>query len=126
LSASAVTCVLAQRLARRLCPDCREEYVPTEEALTRVQFPFEPGKPPTLYRARGCKRCGGIGYKGRMGVHEVLTMSEALERMAVENATVDDIKRQAIAEGMLTLRQDGFEKVRMGLTSIEEIMRVVV
>jgi type IV pilus assembly protein PilB len=126
LSASAVTCVLAQRLARRLCPHCKEEYVPSEEALERVEFPFEPGKPPTLFRARGCKRCGGIGYKGRLGVHEVLTMSETLERLAVENATVDEVKRQAIEEGMLTLRQDGFEKVRMGVTSIEEIMRVVV
>ena len=126
LSASAVTCVLAQRLARRLCPECKEAYVPDEEALTRVGYPFEPGHPPKLFRARGCKRCGDIGYKGRMGVHEVLTMSEALERLAVENASVDVIKRQAVEEGMRTLRQDGFEKVGAGLTSIEEIMRVVV
>ncbi|MHB9003721.1 MAG: ATPase, T2SS/T4P/T4SS family, partial [Coriobacteriia bacterium] len=72
------------------------------------------------------KKCNGIGYKGRMGVHEVMTMSETLERMTVENATTDELKRQAIAEGMRTLRDDGFEKVRMGQTSIEEILRVVV
>jgi len=126
LSASAVTCVLAQRLARRLCPECKQEYVPEEEALVRVEFPFEPGNPPKLYRAVGCKKCNGIGYRGRMGVHEVLTMSEPLERLAVSNASADDIKRQAVAEGMRTLREDGFEKVKAGVTSIEEIMRVVV
>ena len=126
LTASAVTCVLAQRLARRLCPDCKEEYLPSEESLLRVGFPFEPGKVPHLYRARGCKKCGNIGYRGRMGVHEVLTVSEAIERLTVEAASADEIKRQAIEEGMTCLRDDGFAKVRMGLTSIEEIMRVVV
>lgn len=126
LTASAITCVLAQRLARRLCTECKEEYIPEEAALQRIGFPFEPGKPPKLYRAKGCKKCNGIGYKGRMGVHEVMTMSETLERMTVENATTDELKRQAIAEGMLTLRDDGFEKVRLGQTSIEEILRVVV
>jgi type IV pilus assembly protein PilB len=126
LSASAVNCVLAQRLARRLCRECRESYTPAEEALQRIGFPFEPGKLPTLYRAKGCKKCNGIGYKGRMGVHEVLSMTETLERMAVEHASSDDLGRQAVAEGMMTLRDDGFAKVGMGLTSIEEIMRVVV
>jgi type IV pilus assembly protein PilB len=126
LSASAVNCVLAQRLARRLCRECRESYTPAEEALQRIGFPFEPGKLPTLYRAKGCKKCNGIGYKGRMGVHEVLSMSESLERMAVEHASADDLGRQAVAEGMMTLRDDGFAKVGMGLTSIEEVMRVVV
>lgn len=126
LTASAITCVLAQRLARRLCKDCKQEYLPEEEALKRIDFPFEPGKPPKLYRAVGCKKCNGIGYKGRMGIHEVLTMSETLERMAVENASADDIKRQAISEGMKTLRDDGFAKVLLGQTSVEEILRVVV
>ncbi len=126
LTASAITCVLAQRLARRLCADCKEQYTPEEEALERVGFPFEPGNPPRIYRARGCNKCNNIGYRGRMGVHEVLTMSETLERMTVENASADDIRRQAVSEGMKTLRDDGFEKVRMGMTSIEEIMRVVV
>ena len=126
LTASAITCVLAQRLARRLCPDCKEAYVPEEEALARVGFPYEKGSPPQLFRAKGCRKCNDIGYRGRMGIHEVLTMSETLERMTVENASTDELKAQAVAEGMRTLRDDGFEKVRMGLTSIEEIMRVVV
>jgi type IV pilus assembly protein PilB len=126
LSASAVNCVLAQRLARRLCSECKEAYTPTEDVLQRIRFPYEPGHPPTLYRAKGCKRCSGIGYKGRMGIHEVFAMSETLERMAVEHASADQLGRQAVEEGMLRLRDDGMEKVRMGLTSIEEIMRVVV
>ena len=125
LIASAVTCVLAQRLARRLC-SCKEAYTPTEESLERIGFPFEPGNVPILYRAKGCNKCNNIGYKGRMGVHEVLTVSEDIERLCVENRSADVIKRQAVSEGMLTLRDDGYEKVRMGLTSIEEIMRVVV
>ncbi len=126
LSASAVTLVLAQRLCRRLCPDCKEAYVPEAAALDRIGFPYEPGKIPTLYRARGCKKCNGIGYRGRMGVHEVMTMSESLERLTVENASSDELMRTAIEEGMLTLRDDGFSKIKLGSTSIEEILRVVV
>ncbi|MDZ4166214.1 MAG: ATPase, T2SS/T4P/T4SS family [Coriobacteriia bacterium] len=126
LSASAINCVLAQRLARRLCTACREQYTPEEEALTRIGFPFEPGHPPVLFRAVGCSKCNNIGYKGRMGIHEVMTMSEEIERACVEHASGDEIGRIAVEQGMRTLRDDGFEKVRSGLTSIEEIMRVVV
>ena len=82
--------------------------------------------PETVYRAVGCKRCGQTGYRGRLGVHEVLLMSEEISKLCVEGATSEDIRRVAIEEGMLTLRQDGLEKVRMGQTSIEEIVRVIV
>jgi type IV pilus assembly protein PilB len=126
LSASAVTLVVAQRLARRLCSDCKEKYVPDEALLQRLGFPYEPGNLPTLFRPKGCKKCGGIGYKGRMGVHEVMRMSEQLERITVENGSADELKRMAVKEGMLTLRDDGFAKVKAGTTSIEEILRVVV
>jgi len=83
LSASAINCVLAQRLARRLCKECKEQYVPEEELLQRIGFPYEPGRPPKLYRAVGCVKCNNIGYKGRMGVHEVMTMTESIERACV-------------------------------------------
>jgi type IV pilus assembly protein PilB len=126
LSASAINCVLAQRLARRLCTECRESYVPDEEALQRIGFPYEPSNTPTLYRAVGCKRCNGVGYKGRMGIHEVMQMTEDIERACVRHASGDEIKRIAVEQGMLTLKDDGFAKVKSGLTSIEEIMRVVV
>lgn len=126
LSASAINCVLAQRLGRRLCPECKEAYVPTEEALQRVGFPYDPAKMPTLYKAVGCKRCNDIGYKGRMGIHEVMTVTEDIERACVNHASGDEIKRIAIAGGMRTLRDDGFAKALSGVTSIEEILRVVV
>ena len=126
LSASAITLVMAQRLARRLCPDCKEAYTPDEAALKRVGFPFVEGTPLKLYRSRGCKKCNNIGYKGRMGVHEVMKMTENLERLTVENASSDELMRASVAEGMLTLRDDGFSKVLLGQTSIEEILRVVV
>jgi type IV pilus assembly protein PilB len=126
LSASAITLVMAQRLARRLCPSCKESYTPDPAALERIGYPFDPENLPTLFRARGCKKCGNIGYKGRMGVHEVMRMSENLERLTVENASSDELMRAAVNEGMLTLRDDGFTKVGMGMTSLEEILRVVV
>ncbi|HET6351956.1 MAG TPA: ATPase, T2SS/T4P/T4SS family [Coriobacteriia bacterium] len=126
LTASAVTLVVAQRLARRLCPECKEAYLPEESQLERLGFPFEPGDPPRLFKSRGCRKCNGIGYKGRMGIHEVMRMSETLEHLTVENTSADRIKKQAVEEGMLTLRDDGFAKVRLGQTSLEEILRVVV
>jgi type IV pilus assembly protein PilB len=126
LSASAINCVLAQRLARRLCPECKEAYTPAIESLDRVGFPYDPENLPTLYRARGCTRCNNVGYRGRMGIHEVMKIGERIERACVNHASGDEIKRLAIEEGMITLRHDGFAKVLMGLTSIEEILRVVV
>jgi type IV pilus assembly protein PilB len=117
--------VLAQRLARRLCPDCKQEWKPREEVLIAAGFNAD-NLPETIYRAVGCKKCGHTGYRGRLGVHEVLLMSEEISKLAVENATSEDIRRVAIEQGMLTLRQDGLEKVRSGQTSIEEIVRVIV
>lgn len=125
LVSSAVDCVLAQRLARRLCSECKTEYTPSKQMLLEAGFP-EDDLPETLFRAGGCAKCSNTGYRGRMGVHEVMLMSEDIRRLTVEEASADEIKRVAIAQGMLTLRQDGLEKVRQGATSIEEICRVIV
>jgi type IV pilus assembly protein PilB len=125
LVSSAVDCVLAQRLARRLCPDCKEEWRPKPEVLIDAGYPAD-NLPEVVYRAVGCRKCGNTGYRGRVGVHEVLMMSEEISRLCVENATAEEIKQVAIEQGMLTLRQDGLEKARAGLTSIEEVMRVIV
>jgi type IV pilus assembly protein PilB len=81
--------------------------------------------PEKLYRPGGCKKCGGTGYRGRMGLHEVMLLSEEISDLTVKEATAEAIKQVAVAQGMLTLKQDGLEKVRTGATSIEEIMRVV-
>ncbi len=127
LVASAIDCVQAQRLARRLCTECKEPYKPTRKALEEIGFPLEEGEEiPTLYRPKGCPKCNGTGYKGRIGIYEVMLMSETIERLAVEKATAEQIKKVALEEGMKTLRMDGFEKVRLGVTSIEEVLRVVV
>src|SRR3546814_9253805 len=126
LGASAVESVLAQRLCRSLCERCKEPYVPEPTDLTRVGFPWAEGEPlPTLHRPAGCSACAQTGYRGRMALHEVMTMSEDIERLAVARASTDEIARTARSQGMETLRQDGWAKVAQGLTSIEEILRVV-
>ena len=124
LISSALDTIVAQRLARRLCPECKEEYTPDEQALIRIGYNPDdlPGK---LYRAKGCRKCNDTGYKGRTAVHEILHVSERIGKLTVEGATGEVIKKAAIAEGMQTLLQDGLEKARLGQTSLEEIMRVI-
>lgn len=127
LSASAIECVMAQRLARRLCSYCKEAYKPTDEMLLQNGFSSDVvGKDITLYRAKGCPRCNKTGFKGRLGIYEVMIVSEAIERLTVERKSADEISRVAQAEGMLTLREDGISKVLQGATSMEEIARVIV
>lgn len=124
LISSAIDCVQAQRLARRLCPECRKPYEPDEELLTKMGVPGE--KNVTLYHPGGCPLCNDTGYKGRVGLYEVMVVSEQIQQLTVEHATSDDIKKVAVEEGMRTLREDGIAKVLKGLTSFEEILRVVV
>jgi len=129
LTASAVDCVLAQRLARKLCDSCKEPFKPTQEMLRRSDFPMEAvesWEEVTLYKGVGCPRCNGTGYKGRLGIYEVMVVTEAIERLTVERKSADEISRVAQAEGMKTLREDGIDKVLQGRTSIEEIGRVIV
>jgi type IV pilus assembly protein PilB len=127
LVGSALDCVLAQRLARRLCAKCKEAYVPTAEALVQNRFPWNPELPlPTLYRPVGCSACSKTGYKGRLALHEVMVVSEDIERLAVEHASAVAIGHVAREQGMTSLRDDGMRKVLEGITSLEEILRVVV
>jgi type IV pilus assembly protein PilB len=128
LVTSALDAIVAQRLARKLCLNCREPYQPTEAEL--VEAGWEIGELagsdwPTLHRSVGCASCGRTGYRGRFGVHEVLLMSEELERAVIERRSSEDIAKIAIMQGMITLRQDGLRKVAAGQTSLEEIFRVV-
>jgi len=127
LVGSALDCVLAQRLARRLCPKCKEAYTPSRELLVDARFPWGADEPPpTLYRPIGCSACSKTGYKGRLALHEVMAVSEEIERLAVEHASALAISKVALEQGMITLRNDGLTKVKAGHTSIEEILRVVV
>jgi Type II secretory pathway, ATPase PulE/Tfp pilus assembly pathway, ATPase PilB len=125
LVGSALDCVVAQRLARRLCDRCKESYQPTFEELEAMRF-AQPGEPqPTLYRPVGCTSCSNTGYRGRIALHEVMAVTEEIERLAVARASSAEIGRLAISQGMSTLRQDGWAKAQRGLTSVEEILRVV-
>jgi type IV pilus assembly protein PilB len=126
LVGSALDCVLAQRLARRLCSKCKEAYVPTPEMMVASRWPWQQDELPTLFRATGCSACSKTGYKGRLALHEVMPVDEEIERLAVARASADTIGSAARNGGMSTLREDGLSKVLQGLTSIEEIMRVVV
>jgi type IV pilus assembly protein PilB len=127
LVGSALDAVLAQRLARRLCSKCKQAYTPTPEALVAARFPWQDGEPlPELFRPAGCTVCVKTGYKGRLALHEVMTVSEEVERLAVERASSAAIETVAREQGMRSLRDDGLDKVRAGLTSIDEILRVVV
>lgn len=126
LISSAVACVQAQRLARRLCPECKEEYQPPLAALKNAGFPVSGKEAPVLYRPVGCSKCDNTGFRGRVGLYEIMLMSEKIEQLTVDRASADEIRKVAIEEGLKTLKDDGFAKVKMGLTSIEEIMRVVV
>jgi type IV pilus assembly protein PilB len=127
LVASALDCVVAQRLARRLCDRCRELYVPTdvEAELMREDWIFREPPPPQLYRPAGCSACANTGFKGRLAVHEVMTVTKELEHLTALRKSTREISEMAREQGMITLRQDGWAKVAQGQTSVEELLRVV-
>lgn len=125
LVSTAVACVVAQRLARRLCDKCKEMAEPDSELLESLDFPKdEKGKYAPLPKAVGCTTCSNTGYRGRLAVLEVMTVSETIERMVVNHAAASELRAVAEQEGMVPLRQDGFRLVALGQTTIEEILRV--
>ena len=129
LTGSAVTAVVAQRLARKLCTHCCEMYMPTREEMLNARFTPEQiaaADGVSLYRKRGCPRCNQTGYKGRIGIYQLMVMTEELSRLAAMHASREEIERAAIEGGMKTLWDDGLGKVASGLTSIEELGRVLV
>ncbi|MCU1425828.1 MAG: type secretion system protein GspE [Microbacteriaceae bacterium] len=127
LVGTALDCVVAQRLARRLCVRCREPYHHDAEELAALRFGWDESQLlPTLYRPVGCSNCSNTGYRGRLALHEVMLVTEEIEHHTIMRSSSAEIMQTAIAQGMITLRQDGWQKVQMGLTSVDEIMRVVV
>jgi type IV pilus assembly protein PilB len=129
LTGSAVSAVLAQRLARKLCTHCCEMYTPTTDEMIKARVSPEVAAAAdgiVFYRKKGCPRCGQTGYKGRIGVYQLLVMSETLESLAASKASREELDRAAIEEGMRTLWDDGLAKVAAGLTSLEELARVTV
>jgi len=129
LIASTVTCVVGQRVVRKICPTCKTAKVASSEVLDSMKkllgnlYNFERGRV-SLYVGRGCRECNNTGYLGRVGIFEVLVVSVTVSQLILSHATSQDIEKQSIKEGMITMKQDGFLKVLEGTTSIEEVLRV--
>jgi len=142
LVASTTNVIIAQRLVRRLCPDCREKYSLAQKDVKALAESFDMEKilailkelkavdasaqwhTLALYQPKGCAQCSGEGYHGRMGIYEVLEITEEVEKLIAQNATDEEIEKKAKEQGMLTMVDDGFYKVVQGVTSLEEVMRV--
>ncbi len=121
--ASAVNLVVAQRLVRRICKDCKAPATYRPEELKALGTELERMKKIGFYKGTGCDSCGGIGYRGRAGLYEVMALSPELRRMILRGASVAELRDQAVAEGMLTLRMDGLKKIEKGVTTLEEVVK---
>jgi len=118
--------VLAQRLARRICPECKVPYTPPPDAVARLGVKQDPDGPPiTFYRGKGCENCRHTGYKGRTGIHEMLLMNDEINDLVVRRAPLSEIREAGRANGMKLLREDGMMKALEGITTVEEVLRVV-
>jgi len=122
LISSSVIGVLAQRLVRTICKNCKEEYTPTEETLRDIGLVNESRI--KFYRGKGCPKCMNTGYKGRIGIFELMLMDEGIRKLTIAKASHDEVKNHAISSGMISLKQDGIKKVKQGLTTVEEMLRV--
>jgi type IV pilus assembly protein PilB len=123
LISSAVILILAQRLIRKICMDCREQIKPPSQLLIDLGIPPDEVKSFTVYKGKGCAICNGTGYKGRLGLYEVMTMKEEIKELVLARASASEIKKEAIRTGMKTLRQSGLAKIKDGMTTIEEVLR---
>ena len=125
LLSSSINAILAQRLIRMICPECREQYEPEPEELLKIGAEvssFYQGK--AVFRGKGCSKCHHTGYKGRCGIFELLLMSPSMKSLVLKTADANILREQAVSEGMITLRHDGAMKVLQGITTIEEVYRV--
>jgi type IV pilus assembly protein PilB len=120
--AAALNVVTAQRLLRRICSNCKKEATYTDEYLNGARLE-DRYRGITFYKGEGCDNCGGTGYKGRQGLYEVMAASNELRKLIMQGAGVDEIRHQALADGMLTLRMDGMRKVEQGITTLEEVIK---
>jgi type II secretory ATPase GspE/PulE/Tfp pilus assembly ATPase PilB-like protein len=126
LLASTVNIILAQRLVRKICNNCIVKYTPKIEMIKRLssELNFDM-KGQKFYKGEGCEECGYKGYTGRLGIYEVLPVTEKIRSMISDKSSSEEIQDVAIKEGMITMLQDGMDKVSSGLTTISEVLRVV-
>jgi type IV pilus assembly protein PilB len=126
LVATSINCICAQRLVRRICTNCVEEVETPPQMLIQVGFAPDEVKTLKIKKGRGCDRCNGAGYKGRTGLYEVLQFSDEIRDMILSGASSIELKRKAIEEGMVSLRMGGLQKIRDGITTLEEVLRETV
>lgn len=129
LLASTMNAIVGQRIARKICDNCKEAYVPPQSLIEEIKKSLGPLFPKTegevkLYKGKGCQECGSSGYRGRIGIFEVLSVTEKIAHLILEKPDSGSIEKEAIAEGMITMKQDGYLKVMRGETTIEEVLRV--
>jgi type IV pilus assembly protein PilB len=124
LIASSVIGVLAQRLVRVICPKCKEAYTPPVDAFRRLNLAMDLDSV-TFYRGRGCDHCIHAGYKGRVGVFELMVLNDSIREMILRKAPAHSIRQEALESGMITLRQDAMQKILEGITTMEEALRVI-
>jgi type IV pilus assembly protein PilB len=131
LISSSIICVLAQRLVRQICPHCKEAYPATRESLLRYGFPIpeeigaETQGELTLFRGAGCDHCKNTGYKGRTGIHELMVMSDDIKDKVLEKCPSHILRQLGVQNGMKTLQNDAVQKILMGITSVDEVLRVI-
>jgi type IV pilus assembly protein PilB len=126
LVATSVNLIQAQRLIRRICKDCKKEHPTPAEALVEIGFsPEEVGKMKT-YKGKGCASCNDTGYKGRIGLYEVMEITDEIRELILNGASSLELRKKSIEDGMITLRESGLQKIRNGVTTIEEVLRETV
>jgi type IV pilus assembly protein PilB len=126
LVATSVNLICAQRLVRRICKDCKEEIQVPPQALVDIGFPVEEAGKVRLLKGRGCPNCNNTGYRGRVGLFEVMEITDDLRELILSGASAMELRRKAMEEGMITLRLSGLQKLRDGQTSVEEVVRETV
>jgi type IV pilus assembly protein PilB len=126
LVATSVNLIQAQRLIRRVCKDCKREHSMPPEAMVEVGFSLDEAKQIKTFKGQGCATCNNTGYKGRIGLYEVMEINDELRELILIGASALELRKKAIEDGMITLRESGLQKIRDGVTTIEEVVRETV
>ena len=126
LVATSVNLIQAQRLIRRVCKDCKTEQPMPPEALIEVGFTADEAHALKTYKGRGCQTCNNTGYKGRVGLYEVMQVTDEIRELILIGASSLELRKKAIDDGMITLRESGLHKIRNGITTVEEVVRETV
>jgi type IV pilus assembly protein PilB len=126
LITATVEAILAQRLVRRICVECRTEFEPSDELLLELQLPIEQARKYKFYYGKGCQRCNNSGYKGRTGIYELMAITDDVRDQIVSDASIDDMRNMARSQGMTTLREAGLKLIFDGVTTIDEVVRETV